>query len=252
MSPRLPAGSMLCMTLQEAADAFIAGWTTTRRLSGLFEVAPREEATFVYDPTGARMGELVAVDTAPERAVELYPTSQRGAICAIYSPDAPLDAHKKAFRLSGWRLLRTEPMFVHVLRDLPPLDPRVVRAISPEHVARICKAAKMRPATMGVTDEDDAPIRLYGASVEGENVGWVRSIRAGKQDSWVSSLNVREAYRRQGYGAGLMAALLHDDKRLGRRASVLLASHTGALLYPGLGYERVGTLMLLMPKTRKV
>lgn len=239
------------MTLREAADAFIAGWTTTRRLSGLFEIAPREEATFVYDPTGARMGELVAVDVEAERAVELYPTTQRGAICAIYSPDASLEAHKKAFRTLGWRLLRTEPVFVHALRDLPPLDSRVVRATSPEHVARICKAAKMRPATMGVTEGDDAPIRLYEASVEGENLGWVRSIRAGERDSWVSSLNVREAFRRQGYGAGLMAALLHDDRRLGRRASVLLASHTGALLYPKLGYERVGTLMLLMPKTKR-
>jgi GNAT superfamily N-acetyltransferase len=236
------------MTLREAADAFIAGWTTTRRLSGLFEIAPREEATFVYDPSGARMGELVAVDTAPERAVELYPTGHRGAICAIYSPDASLDAHKKGFRALDWRLLRTEPMFIHRLKDLPPLDPRIVRALSPEHVARICKTAKMRPATMGIADEDDAAIRLYEASVENQNVGWVRAVRAGERDSWVSSLNMREAFRRQGYGAGLMAALLHDDQRLGRRASVLLASHTGALLYPKLGYERIGTLMLLMPK----
>ena len=142
-------------------------------------------------------------------------------------------------------------MFVHHLRELPPLDGRIVRARAPEHVARIAKAAKMRPGRMGIADEDDAAMRLYEASVDGQNVGWVKSVRAGERDAWVSALNVREPFRRQGYGAGLMAALLHDDARLGRRSSVLLASHTGALLYPRLGYERVGTLMLLMPMKAK-
>ncbi|RYG26650.1 N-acetyltransferase [bacterium] len=234
------------MTLQDASDAFVAGWTATRRLTGPYEAIPQGEATLAHDPTGKRMSELVCVDLAPTRAVELYPKEQRGAICAIYSPSEDLHARKKAFRALGWRLLRTEPMFVHHLRDLPLTDPRIARASSPEHVARICKAAKMRPASMGIDDEDDATIRLYEASVDGQNVGWVRSIRAGQQDAWVSSLNVHEEFRRQGYGAGLMAALLRDDARLGRRASVLLASHTGALLYPRLGYERLGTLMFLM------
>ncbi len=137
-------------------------------------------------------------------------------------------------------------MFMHKLLTLPPPDPRAVRARSAEHVARIAKAARMRPVTMGAADVDDAEIRLYETSLDGENVGWVRSIQAGP-DAWVSALNVRESARRQGLGTALMAALLHDDARLGRRSSVLLASCTGALLYPRLGYERMGTMLILMP-----
>ena len=232
------------MTLNDVADAFVAGWTTTRRLSGPFEIAARGEARWLHDPTGRRVGELVGVDVPPERLVSLYPAEARGAICALVSGDT--EEPKRAFRALGWRLLRTEPAFFHALRDLPPLDPRAVRARSPEHVARIARAARMRSATMGAEDVDDAAIRLYESSVGEQNVGWVRSIRAGA-DAWVSSLNVREGFRRRGFGSGLMAALLHEDARLGRRSSVLLASHTGALLYPRLGYRRVGTLMALMP-----
>ena len=238
------------MELRDAADAFISGWSATRRLSGPFEIARRGEADWMHDPTGRRMGELVGVDVSPETLVDRYPRGERGAISAIYAPSESLDGHKEAFRRLGWRLLRTEPMFVHALRDLPPLDPRAVRARSSEHVARVAKAARKRSVAMGVADADDSPIRLYETSVDGQNVGWVRSVDAGP-DAWVSSLNVREACRRQGLGRALMAALLADDARLGRRSSVLLASHAGALLYPTLGYERVGTLMLLMPIKRR-
>lgn len=232
------------MNLQGAADAFVAGWGAIRRLNGPFAVEQRDRAAWMHDPTRRRVGELVGVDLAPARMVELFPQGERGAIAAIVSGDT--DEPRRAFRALGWRLLRTEPMFVHRLRDLPPLDSRVARVRSPGEVARVAKASRMRPESMGAEDVDDAAMRLYEATLLGEHAGWVRSIRAG-EDAWVSSLNVREPYRRQGLGSGLMAALLHDDARLGRRASVLLASHTGALLYPRLGYERIGTLMVLMP-----
>lgn len=234
------------MTLDDAAEAFIAGWTALRRLHGPAEVERRDAAAWMHDPSGRRMGELIGVDVAPERLVAVFPKGARGAIGAIVSPGASIDAHKAAYRALGWRLLRTEPAFVHFLKDLPPLDPRAVRAIDAAHVARVAQAARMRPASMGASETGDAEIRLYETSVEGINVGWVRSVKAGP-DAWVSALNVREEHRRQGLGTALMAALLHDDARLGRRTSVLLASHTGALLYPRLGYERVGTLMSLMP-----
>lgn len=238
------------MTLHDVAAAFIGGWTTTRRLSGPFEVAARQETSWLHDPTGRRMGELVGVDSAPERLVELYPRGQRGAISALYGVGTDLEPHRRVFRSLGWRLLRTEPAFVHHLRVLPPLDGRIRRALTDEEVARVAKAARMKPATMGVENHDDASIRLYEAVVNRAHAGWVRSISV-PPDAWVSSLVVQPPFRRQGLGHGLMAALLHDDARLGRRSSVLLASHTGALLYPRLGYERVGTLMLFMPIKEK-
>jgi len=58
-------------------------------------------------------------------------------------------------------------------------------------------------------------------------------------------------YRRQGIGAALMNAMLRDDKEHGSQASVLLASHAGAMLYPQLGYEKIGELLLFVPQRKR-
>jgi hypothetical protein len=41
---------------------------------------------------------------------------------------------------------------------------------------------------------------------------------------------------------------LRDDRARGAECSVLTASHTGALLYPRVGYERIGALFMFAPK----
>ena len=41
--------------------------------------------------------------------------------------------------------------------------------------------------------------------------------------------------------------MLRDDRARGSKCSVLTASHAGALLYPHLGYERIGTLFMFAP-----
>jgi hypothetical protein len=45
--------------------------------------------------------------------------------------------------------------------------------------------------------------------------------------------------------------MLTDDKVAGARANVLLASHSGALLYPTVGYQQLGTLYLYTPPRLK-
>jgi hypothetical protein len=45
--------------------------------------------------------------------------------------------------------------------------------------------------------------------------------------------------------------MLRDDRARGSKRSVLTASHTGALLYPRVGYERIGTLFMFAPKRAK-
>jgi hypothetical protein len=47
-----------------------------------------------------------------------------------------------------------------------------------------------------------------------------------------------------------MSKMLHDDLALGSRCSVLAATHAGALLYPRMGYQRIGTLLIFQPKKR--
>jgi hypothetical protein len=45
--------------------------------------------------------------------------------------------------------------------------------------------------------------------------------------------------------------MLQDDAAYGARQAVLLASHTGAKLYPVVGYEQIGTLLLYAPEKIK-
>jgi hypothetical protein len=45
-----------------------------------------------------------------------------------------------------------------------------------------------------------------------------------------------------------MTAMLDDDANYGVTCSVLLASLTGAMLYPHLGYQQRGLLLLFYPR----
>jgi hypothetical protein len=42
--------------------------------------------------------------------------------------------------------------------------------------------------------------------------------------------------------------MLRDERTRGVKNSVLLSSHTGALLYPKAGYEQIETLRLFAPQ----
>jgi predicted acetyltransferase len=58
------------------------------------------------------------------------------------------------------------------------------------------------------------------------------------------------AQRRRGIGTALLAKMLRDDRAHGARQSVLLASHAGALLYPHVGYEQIGMLLMFVRRKK--
>jgi len=66
--------------------------------------------------------------------------------------------------------------------------------------------------------------------------------------TWCSNMYVRPACRRRGIGRALLAQMLRDDRARGAAKSVLLASHTGALVYPRVGYEQIGVLLIFAPR----
>ena len=68
--------------------------------------------------------------------------------------------------------------------------------------------------------------------------------------TWCANLYVKPDYRRRGIGRALMCQMLRDDLRHGSQLAVLAASHTGALLYPIVGYEQIGTLLSYTPSRR--
>src|SRR6185503_9569903 len=93
---------------------------------------------------------------------------------------------------------------------------------------------------------DGSPMRQYVARIGVHIVGWVRSIVVGDA-TWCSNMYVSENYRRRGIARAMLARMLRDDRAGGAKLAVLLSSHTGALLYPVVGYEKIGTLLLFTP-----
>jgi GNAT superfamily N-acetyltransferase len=144
-------------------------------------------------------------------------------------------------------LLTTEPLFVHHLKRIPrPKSPvKIVRVKTQELAVRFGKANRSRPIPPEQLGRD-APFRQYVA-VNGESIiGWVRSVSAGRA-TWCSDMFVVQKHRRRGIGFAMLAKMLRDDRAHGANCSVLLSSHTGALLYPRVGYKQIGTLLLFAP-----
>ena len=165
--------------------------------------------------------------------------------------DGPLRA---TMRARGHRLMSTESMMVRPLAgrgsavaaaDDSPAE--IVRLTTPDQ-AQDLRTATRRRTFLPEWIEGDRPFLRQLLAYEGDKlVGWVGSMRSGDIGS-VMSLFVQADHRRQGVGTALMTALLTDDKRSGILASTLLASHTGAMLYPSVGYHRIATLYLFRGK----
>jgi GNAT superfamily N-acetyltransferase len=159
---------------------------------------------------------------------------------------------RSEYKALGYRLLATEALFVHRLERIQrPASGgiKIERMVTREMAERFGKATRSRPEPAEQLQEPGAPFRQYLALDSGELVGWVRSVNAG-DSTWCSNLYVRPSHRRRGIGKALMLRMLGDDRALKFERSVLLASHAGALLYPHLGYEQLGSLLIFAPKKR--
>jgi GNAT superfamily N-acetyltransferase len=208
-----------------------------------------------------RNEEWVVHGTAPATAHELARTRARGRYCisAILGAEEPDGPPRSAYKALGYRLVRTEPLMLHRLVRIPrvaaPARVTIERVRTPAMADRLAKAARSRQI---LHDELAAgsPIRQYVAIDEaGDLVGWGASIAAGdgaRGDgaTWCSSMYVEPAHRRRGIARAMLARMLRDDRSAGSTAAVLLATHAGAKLYPVVGYEQVGTLLLLTPPRR--
>ena len=89
-------------------------------------------------------------------------------------------------------------------------------------------------------------MRLYAALIDGEVVGWVRSIVC-RGGSCVSNMEVQPDFRRQKIASALLVKMMRDDRKQGIKASTLTSSKAGAKLYTTLGYQPLGTLLLFTP-----
>ncbi|GAB3740411.1 GNAT family N-acetyltransferase [Microlunatus parietis] len=243
--------------LDRAIEVFVHGFSRTRSRTYPY-LAERVGGSWVLrdaprrDPAKYRREEWVGHGLAPAELYQLAQTHTRGryALCVVRADDEDPSPLRNAYRELGFRLGGAEPFLQHRLVDLPAPDP----SIPIERVTTSAQADLLREAGGPRLPEqafaEDGPYRQYQAVLDGVPVGWVASIEVATDGSWCSEMFVVPTQRRRGIGRALLARMLRDDRDRGLRSSVLSASRAGAYLYPTVGYERLGELLVYTPVRR--
>ncbi len=240
--------------LERAVEVFARGFAFTRSITHPYLVArmgpawrlrgaPRRDEDY-------RREEWIACHVAPAEMDRLVRAHRRGrfCLCAILAADEDEAELRAAYRELGYRLHATEPLMVHALKRVPRVSsPAQVRRVTTPALARRLGQAQERRPMPTAHQGRDAPLRQYVALIDGEPVGWVRSIVV-DDATWCSDMYVRPEHRRRGIAKALMTRMLRDDRTHGATAAVLTASHTGAHLYESVGYAQVGTVFVYTPR----
>ncbi len=240
--------------IESAIEVFVRGHSAGKSRTFPYEASRVGPLWVMRDaprknPRDYRKEEWIAheVDAREVDAIARRQTRGRFFVCAIVGEGEPDAATRSAYKALGYRLLATEGFFVQRLKRIPksPSPVSIERVRTPDLAARLGKATRTRPIADGLL-RADAPFRQYVA-LDGEDiVGRVRSVDAAGA-TCCADMYVNPSHRRRGIGQALLCRMLRDDQARGSKCSVLTASHTGALLYPRVGYERIGTLFLFVP-----
>lgn len=239
--------------LEADVEVFVRGHTFGRNLICPREASRQGNLWLIRDvkrskPRYLHLEEWVALD-APATDVDRQVRAEAAGpfvLTVAAATAAAMAAAHEAYRALGYRLLRREGFFRHSLASIPSGGSafRVERLLDRDLALKLARVMRIRPLPDEILDPQ-ARIRTYVALEGDEIIGWVRSIAASGA-FWCDNLFVGHNHRRRGVATALMARVLADDRALGGRASVLAASKAGAGLYPGLGYERTGTLLVFM------
>ena len=241
--------------IEFAIEVFVRGHSAGRSRTFPYEASRVGPLWVMRDaprrnPRDYRKEEWIAHDVDAREADAMARRHARGRffVCAMIGEGEPDQPTRAAYKSLGYRLLATEGFFVQRLRRVPksPSSMAIERVRTPELAARLGKMTRTRPVASDLLAED-APFRQYVALDREEIVGRVRSVDA-VGATWCADMYVSPSHRRRGIGQALLCRMLRDDRACGSKCSVLTASHTGALLYPCVGYERIGTLFMFAPK----
>lgn len=243
------------LDLATAIEVFVRGHAAVRSRTHPYEACRIGPVWVMRDaprgnPRDYRKEEWIAhgIDAREVDALARRHARGRFFVCDLVAGAQAIEPTRDAYKALGYRLLATEGFFVHPLaripRSRPPLP--VERVQTSELAARLAKMTRTRPIPDRLL-ASDAPLRQYVALDGGDIIGRVRSVDAAGA-AWCTDMYVSPSHRRRGIGRALLQRMLRDDRARGSRCSVLTASHTGALLYPQLGYERLATLLMLAPR----
>jgi GNAT superfamily N-acetyltransferase len=243
------------MTIDDAIEVFAHGFAFVRSFSHPYVPERIHPGIWVLRDAERKRGyyrneEYVARGVEPEEVLQAALAATRGRykISMIRAADEPDAEIRAGFKALGCRLMTTEGFFVHPLDNLTPVDSpaEIVRVTTREEADLLTTATLRRHILPKHLDAEPAPIRQYMALIEGRPVGWVGSVPVCGA-TWCTSMYVQPLHRRRGIARALVTRMLMDDRDSGASASVLLASHTGAKLYPVLGYEQIGELLMYNP-----
>ncbi|MBM2711641.1 GNAT family N-acetyltransferase [Mesorhizobium caraganae] len=243
--------------IEAAIEVFVHGFSTDKSHSFPYEASRVGPLWLMRDaerknPRDYRGEEWVVHDVTAEEADAIVRQHARSsfAVSVVIASDEPDQPVRTTYKALGYRLLRTEGFFVQPLRQIPdpPAAISIERVQTVERAAQLAKIMRRRPIAADLLG-DSAPFRQYVALDGDAIVGRVRSIDA-VGATWCSAMHVEPSHRRRGIGQALMSKMLKDDRARGSQCSMLLATHAGALLYPRMGYERIGTLLIFGPKSR--
>jgi GNAT superfamily N-acetyltransferase len=241
-------------TITRAIQVFIGGYCFTQSFTHPY-VAEQIGPLWVMRDRPRRRGdyrteEWVAHGVAPAEVDRIVRQEgrERYVICQINQLPESLEAPKQAYKTLGYRLVRSEPLMIHSLAQLEQVagPATIQRVMTAELANRLTEATVVRQI-LPVHFTPDAPLRAYTALLDEQIVGWVRSIQV-KDATWCSNMYVRPEFRRRGIARSLLSQMLQDDAASGAKLAVLLASQTGAKLYPTVGYTQIGTLLLFTPR----
>jgi GNAT superfamily N-acetyltransferase len=244
--------------IEFAIEVFVRGHSAGKSRTHPYEVSRVGPLWVMRDaprknPRDYRKEEWIAYGVDPGEVDAMARRGARGRFfaCAMVGEGEPQGPTRTAYKALGYRLLAAEGFFVQRLTRIPKLRSPVPieRVRTPELAARLGKVTRTRPIADSLLG-DDAPFRQYVALDGDEIVGRVRSVDAAGA-TWCADMYVKPTHRRRGIGQALLARMLRDDRARGSACSVLTASHTGALLYPRVGYQRIGTLFLFAPRRAK-
>lgn len=244
--------------VDRAVQAFIAGFTFSRSRTHPYLHERIDNLDVMRDgprknPKEYRNEEWVGIAPLPPAEIDRVArkhTRGRYAVSYIRGEGVDEAAIRQEFKRLKYRLGHTEPLMIHTLGKIPRFKSFVnVQRVQSMDLARaLAKEQRKRPPEES-TLAKNSPIRQYVALDGNEIVGWVASISTG-ESTWVSNMYVKPAHRRKGIGKVMLCKLLSDDRKAGATSVVLLASHTGAMLYPVVGFEQIGMLLLYTPIKR--
>jgi GNAT superfamily N-acetyltransferase len=243
--------------IEFAIEVFVRGHSAGRSRTFPSEVSRVGPLWVMRDaprrnPRDYRKEEWIAHDVAPKEVDAMARQHTRGHffVCAMIAEGAPDGPTRTAYKALGYRLLATEGVFIQPMKRIPkpPSSVSIERVRTPDLATQLGRITRTRPISNDLLG-NDAPFRQYVA-LDGEDiVGRVRSVDA-VGATWCADMYVRPSHRRRGIGKALLSKMLRDDRARGSKCSVLTASHTGALLYPRVGYERIGTLLMFVPRSK--